>query len=183
MAPLLTTPKRERTPNLGTLRDAGSRTVPEVMFPACSADEAPPMFKSALRYVYFIEAVGLNRVKIGIANDPRKRLATLQVGSPVELRLLSVLKVDLAPEWERDFHKRFAQHRLHGEWFELAPGVAAAANGGMQPEDKVAFLKDWSLPQPVVAVERQRGESANSMLRRLKAECERVGYDGIDWAR
>ena len=36
--------------------------------------------------VYFLEAIGLNRIKIGSSVDPPKRLSSLQTGSPVPLR-------------------------------------------------------------------------------------------------
>lgn len=69
-------------------------------------------------FVYFIEATGLDRVKVGVARDPRKRLAELQVGSAVELRLIKAVPGDREIEYE--LHRRWREHRTIGEWFVLA---------------------------------------------------------------
>jgi hypothetical protein len=57
--------------------------------------------------------------KIGIAGDPEKRLRELQTGSPVLLTLVGAMPGGLA--LERLLHRRWAAHRIHGEWF--APEV------------------------------------------------------------
>jgi len=65
--------------------------------------------------VYFVGG-DVGGVKIGTTRDIRKRLVDLQCGSPIPLRLLASCaggnSVELA------YHRRFAAHRLHGEWFE-----------------------------------------------------------------
>jgi hypothetical protein len=69
-------------------------------------------------YVYFILGEKTNRVKIGHAADPWKRIKDLQVGSPDTLSMLLVTSyaVDVLAA-ESYFHKRFAQNHFHGEWF------------------------------------------------------------------
>jgi len=67
--------------------------------------------------VYFIEGAGC--VKIGVAEYPEERLETLQIGSPVSLRLLATCKGGYKKETE--LHTQFAHLRLHGEWFALTP--------------------------------------------------------------
>lgn len=66
--------------------------------------------------VYFIQAGDDGPIKIGVAEKPMKRLAELQVASPVELNLLAVMKGGV--DRERRLHTKFAEWRLHGEWFE-----------------------------------------------------------------
>ena len=44
--------------------------------------------------VYFLEAVGLDLVKIGAAKDPAKRRKMLDTASPTELRFVRVLDID-----------------------------------------------------------------------------------------
>jgi hypothetical protein len=56
-------------------------------------------------------------VKIGKANDPQKRIADLQTAHPVKLELLATLPGD---KWlEKQFHNRFSDRRITGEWFRL----------------------------------------------------------------
>lgn len=69
-------------------------------------------------FVYFIEAVGLDRIKIGKADDVDRRLSQLKTGTPCELRLLK--KLPGSVELERSFHSRFSSLRLNGEWFHAA---------------------------------------------------------------
>lgn len=64
--------------------------------------------------VYFIQAA-TGQIKIGIAANPAARLRDLQVGSPVALSLLC--ECEGGRPQEREYHRRFAAHRLHGEWF------------------------------------------------------------------
>ncbi len=70
--------------------------------------------------IYFFEAVGLNRVKIGFASTDRnlgRRFESAHVMSPVDVRLVGVLPGELAAE--KALHLRFHEHRIRGEWFAL----------------------------------------------------------------
>ncbi|MEU9796431.1 GIY-YIG nuclease family protein [Streptomyces sparsogenes] len=67
---------------------------------------------------YLVGMEGSPLVKIGFTSgNPKKRLASLQTGQPMKLWLL----------WSSDgnhesaLHRRFAQHRVRGEWFDLTP--------------------------------------------------------------
>jgi len=72
--------------------------------------------------IYFIGADD-GPIKIGISASPKSRLTALQTASPFRLRLLAIRVGDVLTE--RDYHRRFAAHRLHGEWFERAPELLA----------------------------------------------------------
>lgn len=72
------------------------------------------------QYVYAIEGAGL--VKIGRTVAPTYRLAILQSGSPVELKLRGSVVGD--HRLERELHKTFSAYRRHGEWFSLSGIVA-----------------------------------------------------------
>lgn len=76
------------------------------------------------RFVYFIEARELLRVKIGVARDPRARLAQLQTASGARLSLLGRVRGGRA--FEAALHQRFAELRIHGEWFHLTDGLRRA---------------------------------------------------------
>ncbi len=85
-------------------------------------------------YVYFVEGAGL--VKIGWAKDPKKRLANLQIGSPVKLFLIGMIETEKALPLEAALHKRFRRHRVYGEWFEFSHAIRAY----IQSQACTAFL-------------------------------------------
>lgn len=69
--------------------------------------------------VYFIEAVGLDVVKIGYARDIDERLRKLAPGCPAPLRLLGVMPG--GPSTEHHLHTALYSLRAHGEWFRRGP--------------------------------------------------------------
>jgi hypothetical protein len=74
------------------------------------------------KHLYFIKiAKGRSPVKIGRANDPQIRLATLQVACPYGLKLLGVLE-GCGPD-ETEFHWVVRESRLRGEWFAWSKHV------------------------------------------------------------
>ena len=67
--------------------------------------------------VYFISCTETNRVKIGFTTgEPIARLKSLQTGSAGQLRLMCSHPGSM--DDERNLHERFAECRLHGEWFQ-----------------------------------------------------------------
>jgi hypothetical protein len=74
-------------------------------------------------------------VKIGRGTRPEIRLATLQVGSPYNLKLLGVLED--CGGYERDFHWYLRKHKMLGEWFawsrQTEEIVKLALSGGDWP--------------------------------------------------
>jgi hypothetical protein len=72
--------------------------------------------------VYFVQAE-TGQIKIGLARDVEKRVAQLRTGSPVQITLLAV--TDGGQPREFTYHQRFAEHRLHGEWFRPNPDILA----------------------------------------------------------
>ncbi len=66
--------------------------------------------------VYFIEAIGLGKIKIGrTKGDPMERMRSLSTGSPCELRLLG--HIDGNDGTEKELHMRFSHIRMSREWF------------------------------------------------------------------
>jgi hypothetical protein len=72
--------------------------------------------------VYFIGG-DTGAIKIGWAKDSAVRLKEHQCGSPIKLAILATVTGTLKDE--RAYHRRFAAHRLHGEWFARAPDILA----------------------------------------------------------
>lgn len=66
-------------------------------------------------YICFIEAIGLDRIKIGMAKDPDSQLAALQAGSPVPLRLLGETLGGVS--LERKLHSEFSDSHIDRGWF------------------------------------------------------------------
>jgi hypothetical protein len=71
--------------------------------------------------IYFIEAVGGDRVKIGftVHNSVQQRIRTLQTGSSHPLRLIH--SVNGGRREEKFLHRKYKSHRVVGEWFHLSP--------------------------------------------------------------
>ncbi len=96
--------------------------------------------------IYFIQAEN-GHIKIGFtdADDAMIRLASLQTGSPVLLKLLATIPGTI--EEEKDLHRRFGAHRLHGEWFKPVAEIldiipakeALSCDGGEVVEKSVAI--------------------------------------------
>lgn len=70
-------------------------------------------------WVYFIQHGTDGPIKIGCALNVRSRVRALQEWNPVPLRLLGYCHGHL--NHERALHKRFAEHRVRGEWFRPVP--------------------------------------------------------------
>lgn len=74
--------------------------------------------------VYFIRAVGSNRVKIGFtASDPNQRLKQLQTSCADELRVIHLIP-DGRKDEERRLHLIFRRSHIRREWFWYRPEIA-----------------------------------------------------------
>lgn len=71
--------------------------------------------------IYFVQAECGGPVKIGFTVDVDERVKALQCGSPFPLRVVATRPGTLGTEAE--LHRRFARHRLHGEWFEASDDI------------------------------------------------------------
>lgn len=70
-------------------------------------------------YVYFIND-GIGHMKIGVSDDPDRRIKELQTGNANKLELYYLLCVDSmdeAYEVEAILHNNFAADHMYGEWF------------------------------------------------------------------
>jgi hypothetical protein len=66
-------------------------------------------------YLYVIGGA-TGPVKLGRSRDPLRRLADLQLSSPIKLDLIVAVPEKIFSEAAA--HERFASQRLHGEWFQ-----------------------------------------------------------------
>jgi len=76
-------------------------------------------------YVYLLHAVGSRRYKIGLSKDVAKRVEHLNKQSPFKILLVHAIATSDMDRLECYFHKRFADSRVNGEWFELTESAIA----------------------------------------------------------
>lgn len=80
-------------------------------------------------YVYFLR--GANEVKIGWSRNLSQRLEKLRNGNAFPVFICKVLPGTRATE--RRFHKRFAEYRIRGEWFDLRGSLAKYLERHIRP--------------------------------------------------
>lgn len=97
-----------------------------------------------MSFVYFVQAGEGGPIKIGVANDPRARAATLQTGNHQRLTLL--LWVPGTQRHEAELHARFKEHRVRGEWFEPVSPLLSFIEGAR-----------WALAAPPPELVDERG--------------------------
>lgn len=68
-----------------------------------------------MKFIYFIRADGLDRIKIGCSKNPASRVDVLQKAAPVDLSLVCFVPGD--ERTENFLHSIFAASRKAGEWF------------------------------------------------------------------
>jgi len=98
----------------------------------------------------FVYVMGwMGKVKIGISRDPEKRLRQLQLANPGEVRILHLRAFSTRPSAafvERALHKKFAAHRLLGEWFDIPADRAVKALDAQR--DRHIHHKHWHPNMP-----------------------------------
>jgi hypothetical protein len=67
------------------------------------------------RYVYFLQCPLNGLIKIGQTENPKKRIAHIQISSPVILTPLGIVTGHMS--FEGRIHEMFDDLRQHGEWF------------------------------------------------------------------
>lgn len=84
-------------------------------------------------FVYLIKCG--ERFKIGITNDMSRRMDQLRGQSPYPLELVHHAKGYNNAGKESSLHKKYGEHRVHGEWFELSSEQVA---------EIIEDLNDWA---------------------------------------
>lgn len=113
------------------------------------APRAPVSKLKTPGFVYFIRAVPDGPIKIGWSTKPTARLAMLQTLSPAPLELLHSMPGDC--RLEDYFHRKFAAHRIHGEWFRgdqsLLEQIASGQEFAASEEYRQRFGREPSKPK------------------------------------
>ena len=69
-------------------------------------------------------------VKIGISDNPKKRLSQIKTASPYPVVIVAAFPMpgrEFAVAAEKCFHKVYRPARMNGEWFDLRPDEAVEA--------------------------------------------------------
>jgi hypothetical protein len=129
-------------------------------------------------YVYFVQAVGTTRIKIGKTKNIEKRLRDFrQQQQPFPLRLLRVESVDDMHAVERAYHVHYAACRVHQEWFELPPEVLE------QLPTPAAVVAALPPPRPPSRHQRQKPQLfpvVPGNLPQLRKILQSEGYEGAE---
>jgi|APGre2960657404_1045060.scaffolds.fasta_scaffold83428_2 hypothetical protein len=74
------------------------------------------------KFIYVISSAKSNNppCKIGISDNPEKRVKQLQTGHPEKLEIKYMKKLNNARLYEKLLHKDMSYIRSHGEWFDLS---------------------------------------------------------------
>jgi hypothetical protein len=131
--------------------------------------------------LYFIQAEGVGHIKIGFTadDDAAARLATLQTGSPVPLKLLGTVPGTM--DDEKNLHRRFASSKVHGEWFKPVPDLVAIIPPTVLPMCGSVQVVEQTVSIRVLTVGRKQFSKA------LLEQLPRVTYidweDAVTWVR
>ena len=75
-------------------------------------ENLPPM------YVYAIRNKTTRRIKLGISQNPERRLKELQIGNDCELELVAFRKAENRFKDEKALHRENAPYHVRSEWFD-----------------------------------------------------------------
>jgi len=67
--------------------------------------------------------------KIGIAEQPDRRLTNMSSGTPHELHLLTTIQTEDAEKTERLLHQYYSSYQVNGEWFRLLTNAVNSLKG------------------------------------------------------
>lgn len=120
------------------------------------------MPKAEVRYVYFIEeASRLRPIKIGSANDVRRRLSSLRSQYPHPLTVLGVMRCADRAYLEHLLHYHFRAHTIRSrrEWFRNCPEIRAYIASHAAPLEGCEDLPLW---EPLFAATFVRAKAISS---------------------
>ena len=80
-------------------------------------------------FVYAIRNKHTGRIKLGISENPERRLKELQIGNDCELELLAYREAANRFKDEKAIHNRHQHLRVRGEWFDTPVAYAVVADG------------------------------------------------------
>ncbi len=80
--------------------------------------------KTKIGSVYFILTECEVYLKVGFTyGSVEKRLAAIQTGCPLNLKIAHIIACENPKQVEKDYHQKFANYRTRGEWFNVVGEV------------------------------------------------------------
>lgn len=107
-------------------------------------------------YMLLCQDDGPVYAKIGLANDPLKRLSELRVGCPIKPWQLAYVRVRSrarAKYLEKTLHGRLLRWKAEGEWFRIPDGQRGLFNAGWREVFDELSEPGWKLAWKQVAVQ------------------------------
>jgi len=123
--------------------------------------------------IYFIKAN--EKVKIGYAVDPSKRIPAIQTSSPFDLEVLLIIDGNYDKEYE--LHKRFQDMRTSGEWFEFGEPIKSFIKENLEFDRKYEFgfiIEDFTENEKVLRLRKQNNLTLQALADKLKISAQSV---------
>lgn len=123
--------------------------------------------------VYFI--IANNKVKIGYAEDPSKRIPSIQTSSPYELEVLLIIEGNY--DKESELHKQFQEYRTSGEWFDLGEKILRFIKDNLKNDRKYEFgfvLQDFSGSEQVLRLRKRHKLTLQALGEKLSITAQSV---------
>lgn len=95
-------------------------------------------------FVYLICDPATEHYKIGVTKgEVDNRMLELQTGNSTELHIVNKYQTPYPFRMEKMLHVKYAQYRVHGEWFELPEyDIIHFEDSCKDIDDKIEALKD-----------------------------------------
>ena len=73
-----------------------------------------------MNYIYLIKNSEDSRYKIGVSENPERRIKELNTGGSSEFLLINKFESEYAYKIEGTLHRTYSYLRKHGEWFDFS---------------------------------------------------------------
>jgi hypothetical protein len=93
------------------------------------------------KQIYIIECQKHGVCKIGVSDDPAKRLKSIQTGYPWPLSIRTIIESANAFAEESTIHRTYQRWRLEGEWFDICVAVDIEKRSAVAPVELPTLCK------------------------------------------
>lgn len=136
-----------------------------------------------MKVIYFIQAINNPNgpVKIGYSKNPKKRLSSLQSGSPELLHIILTIKGKR--DDEKRLHLYFEPLRLHGEWFSFEGYLKALLEDKELQEEILTIALVSQLEETTEFRKISKPKKVKNLAKKLKRDAYRAEQDELLDAR
>lgn len=83
-------------------------------------------------YLYALKTQGIDMVKIGVSQNPKRRVRDLRSAMPFDLDLIFISKFKNVYELEKIAHNKLSEYNLKGEWYAFCTNKALSILDGLK---------------------------------------------------